>query len=726
MGGTFFCFVLVLALYLSTLAPGMLQGDSAEFQWAMVALGVPHATGYPLFTLLGHLWYKLVPIGSAAYRLNLLAALFGASTVAMVYHFACHLIGHRLPAFIGALWLALSPVFWFNSSILEVYTLNTFFLSLLLLGLWRWGQTATAPDRGSRAASPLLIAIFFLLGLSLAHHRLTLALLPGLIYYVWRMDPSLLRNWRRPAALALALIPGLAFYIYVPLRLLPTGATWHYVLNDIILGRQFAGSLFRVFEPWRILVQIPWENFGWGLVLAVLGVLVLFRDDPHLGALFGITYLADALFALAYWVPDIEVFLTPGFVVVALWIAVGLAELLTRIQGLAPGGVWIRRLGWAVLSLVALLSALWPITRWSAVQEAVAAEAGDVERQARALLTANLPANALLELDWGTATGMRFLQVTEGLRPDLEVRLTRLHGRDEFRYMLQNLESGRPVLLVGDTPISRFPAGYRWQHEANGLLRLEKASRQMVVMGLRVSDELELAGYEPDAAYPALLWRASRPLAGNYATYVEYFDAAGRLLGRQDKAACCEPLYGYETSQWEPGWLMADYYDPWPPSATYLRVGLYQEHAGQAKPYGRAVALQVKPLSLVGMRVRFPALFGGAILLHGCTITKEGEGLRLQLFWESLAPLERDYTVFVHGLDAQGRIVSQADGQPLGGIFPTSAWRPGQVVWDSRILSPAVGVVRLRLGLYYLPAGARLPRSDGPGDFVDIDLDSSP
>lgn len=726
MGGTLLCFVLTLALYLSTLAPGMLRGDSAEFQWAMVALGVPHATGYPLFTLLGHLWYRLVPIGTAAYRLNLLAAIFGALTVAVVYRFASFLTGRKLPALVGSLGLALSPVFWFNASILEVYTLNTFFLSLLLFSLWRWGEIVAPCDKNGHVAFSLLIAIFFLLGLSLAHHRLTLALLPGLAYYLWRKHPPLWRDWRRPAVLALALIPGLAFYIYIPLRLLPTGATWHHAINDIILGRQFAGSLFRVLEPWRILVQIPWENFGWSLALAGLGALVILWRDHHLGALFGFTYLADTLFALAYWVPDIEVFLTPGFVIVALWIAVGLAELLSRIQIWAAGKGRTERLSTVALGLAALLLAGWPVTRWSAMKEAVAAEAGDVERQARALLAADLPSNALLELDWGTAMGMRFLQVTEGLRPDLEVRLIRLHAREEFKYMIGALESGRPVLIVGDTQISRFPAGYGWQREANSLLSLARIARRSVAVGSWVSDDLELVAYEPDQERPALLWRVTRPLASNYAIYVEYFDVAGRPLGRQDKAACCEPLYGYQTGQWEPGWLLADYYDPWPLSAAYLRVGLYREHAGREEPYGRTVIVQVKPLNLEGMQSQRPALFGGAVLLHGYTLAKEGEALRLQLFWECKAFLERDYTVFVHALDAQGHIVSQADGQPLGGIFPTSAWRPGQIVWDHRVLAPTAGVVKLRLGLYYLPTGARLPRGDGPGDFIEIDLGGSP
>jgi hypothetical protein len=59
---TLLTFCAALALYLSTLASGMLGGDSGEFQGAMASLNVAHATGYPLFMLLGHLWQMRNPL----------------------------------------------------------------------------------------------------------------------------------------------------------------------------------------------------------------------------------------------------------------------------------------------------------------------------------------------------------------------------------------------------------------------------------------------------------------------------------------------------------------------------------------------------------------------------------------------------------------------------------------------------------------------------------------
>ena len=75
-----------LWLYLTTLAPSVvtLFDDSLEFQLVTYQLGIAHPTGYPLYTLLGKL-FTFLPMGNVAYRVNLMSAVFGALTVALVY-----------------------------------------------------------------------------------------------------------------------------------------------------------------------------------------------------------------------------------------------------------------------------------------------------------------------------------------------------------------------------------------------------------------------------------------------------------------------------------------------------------------------------------------------------------------------------------------------------------------------------------------------------------------
>ncbi len=706
-------FATTFALYVSTLAPGMLRGDSGEFQWAMVSLNVAHATGYPLFTLIGNLWQYAVPFGGIAFRLNLLAAISGALAVAFVYQFAFTLTRHVLPALAGAIFLALAPTFWFNSSILEVYSLNAFFLVAIIFLAWLWAQEPIANY-------PLLVACFFLLGLALAHHRLTLLVIPALALYIVWNDRELLTDWRDVAYLILALVPGLALYLFVVLRLAQVGQPWQYALNDIILGRQFQASLFREFRPFDVFVKIPLDNFHIGLAFALIGAVVSFRRDVKLATFLTFAYALDAMFAFIYWVPDVEVFLTPGFLVIAIWIAVGVNAVTEWAQArfAIPQSLFSRG-----MALAALVLALLALSRWNEIKGRVAVETSDVEKNARALLSANLPTNALLELDWETATAIRFLQTTERLRTDLEARLIHLERRDEYFSILHEVDRRRPVFLDPGVNLARFDARYRGTRGAGDLWRLENTREVATFVGTPVNENLQLTALEVDDRETVLLWKVVRPLGGNYATFIHYFDADGRPLGQQDKAACCEPLFAYATSEWEANMLIADYFRALPDETTYLRLGLYdKDQNDELIPYGDTIYLQTRPLSLEDMETPSDADFGDLITLRGYTLAREGERVKLKLFWESNTRTQTDYTIFVHALDATGKIIARVDRQPLAGLYPTHAWRVAEIVRDTYEFQASSGIAKWSIGLYDASNGARLKRADGNGEAVEIEV----
>ena len=75
-----------LALYASTLLPGVgYSGDTAKWQFLGRVGGTPHATGYPLYLALDKLWVNTFRVGELAWRVNLLSAIFGAATVAVLF-----------------------------------------------------------------------------------------------------------------------------------------------------------------------------------------------------------------------------------------------------------------------------------------------------------------------------------------------------------------------------------------------------------------------------------------------------------------------------------------------------------------------------------------------------------------------------------------------------------------------------------------------------------------
>jgi hypothetical protein len=167
-------FVAALCVYVWTLAPGLLRNDSAEFQTLAHTVGHTHPTGYPVYILSAHAVTRL-PIRSIAYRVNLVSALTGAVAVTGVVVLGLMLTGRRwLPA-AAAAQLALSPTFWSQAIVAEVYIPAAAVTLGVLLLLLAW----------SRTRDPwLLFAAGTLGGLGLAIHPTVALMAPAAIAFV--------------------------------------------------------------------------------------------------------------------------------------------------------------------------------------------------------------------------------------------------------------------------------------------------------------------------------------------------------------------------------------------------------------------------------------------------------------------------------------------------------------------------------------------------------------
>jgi hypothetical protein len=95
-----------------------------------------------------------------------------------------------------------------------------------------------------------------------------------------------------------------------------------------------------------------------------------------------------------------------------------------------------------------------------------------------------------------------------------------------------------------------------------------------------------------------------------------------------------------------------------------------------------------------------------------------GDALPLYFTWQAWQTISRDLTFFIHLVDAGGNIVAQQDRRPLGGRWPTAAWRPGDVLYDGYQLelpdNLMPGHYGLRLGFY--DAAGRLPLAENNND----------
>jgi hypothetical protein len=132
--------IMAFALYAYTAAPGIVTffDDTLEFQTVAPTFGIAHPTGYPLYTILGGLWTRLLPFGTWAGRLNLFSALCAAIAVALVAVVAARLTPDRKGApniaagIAAAIIYALGPVWWSQATVAEVYALHGLFVAAIL------------------------------------------------------------------------------------------------------------------------------------------------------------------------------------------------------------------------------------------------------------------------------------------------------------------------------------------------------------------------------------------------------------------------------------------------------------------------------------------------------------------------------------------------------------------------------------------------------------------
>jgi len=153
------------AFYLHGLYPSVSVGDSGEFIAAAHTLGIAHPPGFPVYSVLGHLFEAFMPWGNVAYRLNLFSAAAASGAMALMF-ITLRRAGVRTSYSIGAtLLFALSPAMTANARTSEVFALNAVAVAAILacVVFRRW------------------ILSFFIAGMGAGNHQIILFLVPLLI-----------------------------------------------------------------------------------------------------------------------------------------------------------------------------------------------------------------------------------------------------------------------------------------------------------------------------------------------------------------------------------------------------------------------------------------------------------------------------------------------------------------------------------------------------------------
>ncbi|MDE2591196.1 MAG: DUF2723 domain-containing protein, partial [Patescibacteria group bacterium] len=200
-------FIFISIVYLLHLSPSVYGGDAGDFISAIVSFGVPHPSGYPLFTVLGILANMLPFSATPAWKIGLVSALASSATITIIYLLIHKLTKSILLALTTATTLAFFYLFWLYAEIVEVFALNNFFFVFLLY---------LAVLYREKLVKKYLYIMSFVLGLSFANHEITILLVPSLFILVLSANWKILLQWKTVILCFVLFAGGLLPYIYIP------------------------------------------------------------------------------------------------------------------------------------------------------------------------------------------------------------------------------------------------------------------------------------------------------------------------------------------------------------------------------------------------------------------------------------------------------------------------------------------------------------------------------
>ncbi len=676
--------VLFSALYVATLSRDVLPADSGEFQLVAALLGVAHPPGYPLYTMAGHLFIRLVPIGTPALRLNLMSVPMAVVTLLWTARatrlWARHLGASprlaRLGGLAAALTLGSATTFWAQATTANIRMPTMFFAALALYALARFavagklGNGRLGNGRlGERDRSLLLLALA--LGLGIGHHPSLAFVGVFFILYLLGQDPRLPlqpRRWWRPVLVFLAaLLMPLA---YLPIRgamgapLAPPdldtlqGFLWH------VLAKGFAGDMFAFANlrdfPHRLALLptlLTFQFNGLLLALALMSFLTILQRDRWLFFLLAGSFALHTYVTLTYRAPQTVEYLMPAYLPIALAV------------GLLPAG-WgnhedtktRKNLSSCLRVFVVTITALavWAgyLNLQMHVSLAELATDTSTRRTVQPLLE-TAPPNSVILADWHWATPLWYLQQVEGRRPDVTVEYVYpVVGEDYGATWLRWVEevgADRPLLL---THFYDFPgytaepvgAGFRLHRRpftGAGACRGDPCGRPGAGAEISFAGGVQLVEYRlSDSPVHAgqvlevvLAWRRTAPSDRAPSFTLRLADADGREVAQADR------YLGTDTVPGEVRWerLALPLYPTLRPGRYQLRLGAYTvSEAGfeplptaDGEPFVLLTELDMAPDSrpLFTLHPRHIPYAGGPILVGVDYDRTVPETLRVYLRW---------------------------------------------------------------------------------------------
>jgi hypothetical protein len=283
-------------------------------------------------------------------------------------------------------------------------------------------------------------------------------------------------------------------------------------------------------------------------------------------------------------------------------------------------------------------------------------------------------------------------------------------------------------------------------------------------LNVEFGDQLRLIGFDVlddprrRESSVRLYWQPLRPLDPNLRLYPFFVNAEGQMVENTEQRPLLAQLW-YPPRLWHPGetvvaetmpWVLGDQWslavgvlagNDWSDWSKRLPVRVIASshplRRFEANTWVRLATFERQGRELVEIAPTEPTLqpsnplqasFDNKMELRGYDVSREESNLSVTLYWQALAAMPLDYTVFVHLVDPDGQTVAQHDGQPFWEVsLPTSTWQPGEMLQDKHVLplppNMPPGKYHLEVGVYYWQTLERLfvmENGSAVKDFVEM------
>lgn len=426
-------FLTSLIFHVTTAARTVTFSDSGDFLLGINTVGNVHGPGYPLYLMIAKLFSWIFPFGSLPFRAAILSGVFASLTTCLIFWIIYRMAHSRAGGIAAALLFCFSYTFWYQSVIPETYSINTFFITLLIVLIMRWERLKN--EGLDRQATNALCLVAFIYGLALANHFSIIFLLPAFLFFVIDTDWRSLLAPRNLLRLAMFMGLGLLPYLYEPTAAF-RGPAYNYGDPSTLLRwiRHMTlyyqrGGLFNY--PFRFLPSRLWRYFGtlntefpyiaW---LGGLGLVLSFGKRNKKYPLFlALLFLLALLPVMTYRQVEAVLrahFYYPSYLIFSLWIGLGVAYLGRLLKRWSlKRDVLVEKAALVVAGALVLLAIIPTVAiHYDKVDKSNYFFAEDM---ALRILGPPEPGAVVLVDSDNVYYPSRYMQVVKGIRPDVRV-----------------------------------------------------------------------------------------------------------------------------------------------------------------------------------------------------------------------------------------------------------------------------------------------------------------